>query len=101
MRTTFSGALEHYADHSPKGEYVLVVEGYTPPQPVQVALEAVSYTHLGGEEGGQAAGKPDAPPKALGAAPVFPVDEGGGGLDAAAALPPRLGEAVALSLIHI
>ena len=27
VRTTFSGALEHYADHSPKGEYVLVVAG--------------------------------------------------------------------------
>ncbi|MBC2872406.1 16S rRNA (cytidine(1402)-2'-O)-methyltransferase [Bittarella massiliensis] len=52
VRTTFSGALEHYADHSPKGEYVLVVEGYTPPQPVQVALEeAVALARRLVEEG--------------------------------------------------
>lgn len=27
MRTTLSGACEYYAEHSPRGEYVLVVEG--------------------------------------------------------------------------
>ena len=27
IRTTFSGAIEYYTDHDPRGEYVIVVEG--------------------------------------------------------------------------
>ena len=30
IRTTISGAIEYYADKNPKGEFVLVVEGYSP-----------------------------------------------------------------------
>lgn len=32
LRTTISGAIEHYKDNSPRGEYVLVVEGCTKSQ---------------------------------------------------------------------
>ena len=39
VRTTFSGARALYAERSPKGEYVLVVEGYTPPPPAAAPLE--------------------------------------------------------------
>lgn len=31
IRTTIDGAIEHYADKSPRGEYVLVIEGATEP----------------------------------------------------------------------
>ena len=30
IRTTISGAIEYYADKNPKGEFVLVVEGFSP-----------------------------------------------------------------------
>ena len=39
IRTTFSGALEWYADKSPRGEYVLIIEGAKPAQEPALSLE--------------------------------------------------------------
>lgn len=39
LRTTLSGALAHYAENTPKGEFVLVIEGYTPPADPQITLQ--------------------------------------------------------------
>lgn len=39
IRTTFSGALELYKDQSPRGEYVLIVEGAPEPEPARPSLE--------------------------------------------------------------
>lgn len=46
IRTTLSGAIEYYSDVNPKGEFVLVIEGYTPPENTEIitfetALEQV------------------------------------------------------------
>ncbi len=39
IRTTFSGALEWYADKLPRGEYVLIIEGAKPAQEPALSLE--------------------------------------------------------------
>lgn len=39
IRTTFSGALEWYADKAPRGEYVLIIEGAKPAQEPALSLE--------------------------------------------------------------
>lgn len=36
IRTTLSGAIEYYTEVNPKGEFVLVVEGYTPPETTDI-----------------------------------------------------------------
>ena len=39
MRTTLSGAAAYYREHTPKGEYVLVLEGAPPAPPSAASLE--------------------------------------------------------------
>lgn len=39
LRTTLDGAIAHYQDHSPKGEFVLVLEGDTTPEALPITLE--------------------------------------------------------------
>lgn len=39
MRTTLSGAVAHYADNNPKGEYVLVLAGAEPVEETALTLE--------------------------------------------------------------
>ena len=39
IRTTLGGALEYYKELAPRGEYVLVLEGATPPPATEISLE--------------------------------------------------------------
>ena len=39
IRTTFSGALERYREKSPRGEYVLIIEGAPEPEKTSLTLE--------------------------------------------------------------
>ena len=39
IRTTFSGALERYKEKSPRGEYVLIIEGAPEPEKTSLTLE--------------------------------------------------------------
>ena len=39
IRTTFSGALERYKEKSPRGEYVLIIEGALEPEKTSLTLE--------------------------------------------------------------
>ena len=39
LRTTLDGAIAHYQNHSPKGEFVLVLEGDTAPEALPITLE--------------------------------------------------------------
>lgn len=39
MRTTIKGAVDHYRENTPKGEYVLIVEGASPKAGAAVTLE--------------------------------------------------------------
>jgi len=39
IRTTLSDAVEYYRENSPRGEFVLVVEGYTPDEETETTLE--------------------------------------------------------------
>ena len=41
-RTTLPEAVEYYADKIIKGEFVLIVEGYTPPETEEVSVETLS-----------------------------------------------------------
>ncbi len=39
FRTTLSQAITHYSENTPKGEFVLVIEGYEKPQQSEITLE--------------------------------------------------------------
>ncbi len=39
VRTTLAEAVSHYAENEPRGEYVLVVEGYAPPTEPEATVE--------------------------------------------------------------
>ena len=39
FRTDFRGAIEHYTEVTPKGEFVLIVEGASPKKPPEMTLE--------------------------------------------------------------
>lgn len=38
-RTTINQAIDHYTENNPRGEFVLIVEGYTPEEEEEVTLE--------------------------------------------------------------
>ena len=52
LRTTLSGALEHYADKPPRGEYVLVLEGCAKPAAQEVSLDYALTLIRGLQDGG-------------------------------------------------
>ena len=52
FRTDFRGAIEHYTEVTPKGEFVLIVEGTSPKKPPEMTLEdAVAEAKALTEEG--------------------------------------------------
>ena len=52
FRTDFRGAIEHYTEVTPKGEFVLIVEGASPKKPPEMTLEdAVAEAKALTEEG--------------------------------------------------
>ena len=38
-RTTLSSAVEYYTENSPKGEFVLIIEGYVPDETEQISFD--------------------------------------------------------------
>ena len=53
LRTTFAGALAHYAEQAPRGEYVLVVRGATPEEAPAPSVEAAVADVLARQADGQ------------------------------------------------
>ena len=52
IRTTLQGALDHYQEQAPRGEYVLVLEGAEPPEEEELTVEkALSLVAVKMEQG--------------------------------------------------